>query len=145
MRDPGFARQLAETFEPGFRLNYHLAPPLLAVGSDARGRPLKRAFGPWMGAAFRLLAPMKRLRGTAFDPFGHTAERRMERELIAWYEDILARCPAALAGAEAPRWRRILAAPMDIRGYGPVKEAAAATVRDEVAVLLDGEAARAAA
>ena len=70
---------------------------------------------------------MKRLRGTPFDPFGYTAERRMERALIGWYEGLLDRCPPALAGAERERWRRILAAPMDIRGYGPVKEEAAAT------------------
>jgi len=130
--DPGFAAKLDAEFEPGFVVHHHLAPPLLPLGRDGRGRPRKRAFGPWVVPAFRLLARLKRLRGTALDPFGWTAERRMERGLIAWYEDLLDRCPAE-AG---PAWRRILEAPMAIRGYGPVKQEAAARVRAEVEGLL---------
>jgi indolepyruvate ferredoxin oxidoreductase len=134
----GFAETLAAEFEGDFRVNYHLAPPMLPLGRDARGRPRKRQFGPWMHRAFAVLAWMKRLRGTAFDPFGHTAERRMERALIGWFEDILARCPGALTEANRATWARILQAPMDIRGYGPVKEEAAAKVKAEVAGLLAG-------
>ena len=105
-----------------------------AVGRDARGRPRKRSFGPWMGGAFRALARMKRLRGTPFDLFGYTAERRMERALIGWYEDLLERCAAA--GGGGAQWAGILAAPMDIRGYGPVKEEAVSLVKAEVAAQL---------
>ena len=126
---PGFAEKLAAEFEGDFRVNYHLAPPLLPLGTDARGRPRKRAFGPWMGGVFRLLAGMKRLRGTRLDPFGRTDERRMERALIGWYEDLLARCAAELSEASLEAWTAILRAPMDIRGYGPVKAAAAAEVK----------------
>jgi indolepyruvate ferredoxin oxidoreductase len=136
--DPAFAARLAAEFEAGFTLRHHLAPPLLPSGRDARGRPRKRAFGPWVVPAFRLLARIRRLRGTALDPFGWTAERRMERGLIAWYEDLLARCPAALDDASRAAWRRILEAPMDIRGYGPVKDEAVARVRAEVDRLLAG-------
>ena len=127
-------RKLAETFEGDFRVRYHLAPPFLPAGKDARGRPLKRSFGPWMTPLFRRLAGLRRLRGTWADPFGYTAERREERALIAWYEALLDRCAAA--GGAGP-WPEILAAPMDIRGYGPVKEAAIARVKAAVAALVN--------
>ena len=135
----GFAERIARDFEGDFTVNYHLAPPLLPLGTDARGRPRKRQFGPWIRPAFAALARMKRLRGTALDPFGHTAERRMERALIGWFEDLLDRCPASPDGDEHARWTRIVAAPMDIRGYGPIKDEAAARVKAEVAALLADE------
>ena len=130
---PEFAARLAEAFEGDFRVRYHLAPPFLPAGKDARGRPLKRSFGPWMTPLFRRLAGLRRLRGTWADPFGHTAERREERALIAWYEALLDRCAAA--GGAGP-WPEILAAPMDIRGYGPVKDAAIARVKAAVAAQI---------
>jgi indolepyruvate ferredoxin oxidoreductase len=136
--DPGFAAGLGETFEDGFTLKYHLAPPLLPLGLDARGRPRKRRFGPWMGGAFRLLARMRRVRGTWADPFGHTAERRMERELIGWYGALMDRCAAEVSPESRQLWARILAAPMEMRGFGPVKAAAVARVRGEVAEALAG-------
>ena len=77
--DPAFHADIARRFTGDYRLNFHLAPPHAERGKDAGGRPLKKRFGPWMLGAFRVLAPMKRLRGTPFDPFGYTAERRMER------------------------------------------------------------------
>src|SRR5690606_29819979 len=80
--DPAFARRLREQFTGDFTLQFNLAPPMLP-GTDASGRPKKRQFGAWMLHAFRLLAPFKVLRGTVLDPFGHTAERRLERRLIA--------------------------------------------------------------
>lgn len=134
--DAGFRESLKESFEGDYRVVHHLAPPLLGGRKDARGRPLKRAFGPWIHAPFRLLARLKRLRGTAFDPFGYTAERRMERDLIGWYaalvEDLISQI-----GKTSPETLLALArAPMDIRGYGPVKEAAAAEVKAKVAATL---------
>jgi indolepyruvate ferredoxin oxidoreductase len=128
----GFEKRLHDEFEDGFRIVHHLAPPMLNAGTDARGRPLKRAFGPWIRAAFGLLARMKRLRGTAFDPFGYTAERRMERDLIAWYEGVVETCLKKLTPENAEAIAAICAAPMQIRGYGPVKEEAAARVRAEM-------------
>ena len=128
----GFEKRLHDEFEDGFRIVNHLAPPMLNTGTDARGRPLKRAFGPWIRAPFGLLARMKRLRGTAFDPFGYTAERRMERDLIAWYEGVVATCLEKLSSDNADEIAVICAGPMQIRGYGPVKEEAAARVRAEM-------------
>ncbi len=94
--DGSFRRQLAAQFSDWERLEFHLAPPVLGR-KDAEGRARKSSFGPWMMTGFRVLAAFKGLRGTAFDPFGRTAERRMERRLLADYEADLDRIVAALA------------------------------------------------
>ncbi|MCZ8261199.1 MAG: indolepyruvate ferredoxin oxidoreductase family protein [Beijerinckiaceae bacterium] len=120
----GFVEQIARDFEGEYTLRYHLAPPLLPGAPDARGRPRKRAFGGWMLGAFRLLAPLKRLRGTPFDPFGHTSERRMERALVGWYEARIAEWIRDLPERGVAALVPLAEAPMDLRGYGPVKEAA---------------------
>ncbi|MDV2967614.1 indolepyruvate ferredoxin oxidoreductase family protein [Nitratireductor aquimarinus] len=132
----GFSARIAEEFEGDYRIVHHLAPPFLASGTDARGRPLKREFGPWVRLPFRMLARMKRLRGTAFDPFGCTAERRMERELIGWYEAHVEKALAQLDTGNAATLAETLALPMQIRGYGPVKEEAAKRIRTEMAARL---------
>ncbi|MBN7763950.1 indolepyruvate ferredoxin oxidoreductase family protein [Nitratireductor aquibiodomus] len=132
----GFSTRIAEEFEGDYRIVHHLAPPFLASGTDARGRPLKREFGPWVRLPFRMLARMKRLRGTPFDPFGRTAERRMERELIGWYEAHVEKALAQLDTGNAATLAETLALPMQIRGYGPVKEEAAKRIRTEMAARL---------
>lgn len=86
----------------------------------------------------RLLARMKRLRGTPFDPFGYTEERRMERALIGWYEGMVERALARLSPETHAHLCDVLAMPMRIRGYGPVKEAAAREVRAQVEAALAG-------
>ena len=88
-RDRTFRDRLAGEFEPGFKVTYHLAPPLLSGATDPRGRPLKREYGAWMGGLFFMLKRMKALRGHLLDPFGHTAERHAERDLIVWYEQLV--------------------------------------------------------
>lgn len=120
-------------FEGDIALKYHLAPPLLSrTGPD--GRPRKRAFGQGIERGYRILARLKGLRGTPFDPFGYTAERRMERRLIRQYEkdlkEVLARADANPDAAVA-----LAELPLQIRGFGPVKEAnaaAAAKRREEL-------------
>lgn len=130
--DPAFLESLKREFEGDFRIHYHLAPPLLPPGKDARGRPNKRQFGPWMLSAFRLLARMKGLRGTVFDPFGYTAERREERALIAWYEDLVETHLDGIDAAGAADWKKRFEAPLQMRGYGPVKAEAVARVKAEI-------------
>ncbi|MEO4000941.1 indolepyruvate ferredoxin oxidoreductase family protein [Mesorhizobium sp. CAU 1732] len=128
----GFAERLSRDYEGDFRIVHHLAPPFLASGKDARGRPLKRSFGPWIRTPFAQLARMKRLRGTPLDLFGYTAERRMERDLIGWYEGVIDRALAMLSADNHSALREALAMPMQIRGYGPVKDEAAKRVRAAV-------------
>ena len=109
-----------------------MAPPLLASKRDARGRPKKRSFGPWIQTPLKVLARMKIVRGTLFDVFGYTAERRNERALIGWYEAQVERILARLDAQHFADLLAIAKAPMDIRGYGPVKEAAIHKVQAEV-------------
>jgi indolepyruvate ferredoxin oxidoreductase len=128
----GFLRQLRREFGDRATLRFHLAPPLLSRGTDARGRPRKREFGAWIVPVFRLLAPLRRLRGTWLDPFGMTADRKLERRLIDTFEaDIAALLPLLDAGnigvVEA-----IVREYLEIRGYGPVKEAAADEARERI-------------
>ncbi|SEF92433.1 indolepyruvate ferredoxin oxidoreductase family protein [Jhaorihella thermophila] len=130
MTRTGFDEQLKDQFEGDFRVVYHMAPPLLSLGRDGRGRPTKRAFGPWMGRAMRILAGMKRLRRTPFNPFGHHAEARLHRDLLRWFEAGLDRAARAVAQGERDAAMTFLTAPDDIRGYGPVRAEAAATARD---------------
>ena len=105
-------------------MRFHLAPPILG-GTDASGRPKKRSFGPWMLGAFGLLRRFKVLRGTPLDIFGYTAERRMERELIREYERDMDAVLAGLTPATRDIALELAALPLEIRGFGPVKERAA--------------------
>lgn len=124
----------AQTFEGDFALKYHLAPPMLAK-KGADGRPVKRLYGSKTGRFFPVLAKLKRLRGTPFDPFGYTSERRLERRLIRQYRKDMAmvlKAPdqnleAAIALAELP---------LQVRGFGPVKEANAKAAEVRRAELL---------
>jgi len=132
----GFLGKLREEFEGDFRVHYHMAPPFLPVGKDHRGRPRKIELGQWMQIPMRLLARLKFLRGSAFDPFGYSAERRMERELIDWYESLIETMLERLPRTGTDRLVPIAEAAMDIRGYGPVKEEAVAEVKARVEKLL---------
>ena len=128
----------AAEFDGDFRMTFHLAPPILSrKGSD--GRPVKRTFGPWMAKPLQVLSKLKILRGTPLDIFGYSAERKMERALIKQFErdmkDVLPRLDARTHDA-------ILALallPLQIRGFGPVKqvnEAKAAKRREELLALI---------
>ncbi len=123
-------------FGPKAKFRYHLAPPILNSGIDARGRPRKREFGGWMLPAFRILARLRGLRGTAFDVFGRTAERRMERGLIVEFEQLLDEILPALRVERLQDATDIVRLYMDIRGYGPVKEESVQMVHRQVAEKL---------
>ncbi|MGN1287948.1 MAG: DUF6537 domain-containing protein, partial [Bradyrhizobium sp.] len=127
--------ELKSTFDGDFTVQYHLAPPFLPARLDARGRPRKRAFGQWIQTPLRLLVRLKGLRGTPFDVFGYTAERRAERELITWYEALIDTMLGKLDAARLPDLTAIAKAPMEIRGYGPVKDAAIDKTKAEVTRL----------
>ena len=120
--DGSFARRLQAEFSGEYRIRYHLAPPL-AFGKDAAGRPAKRAFGSWMGAVFRPLARCKGLRGTAFDPFGYSPDRRRERQLINEFEALVDRWLPLLDADSANQIEQVWSCFDEIRGFGPVKKA----------------------
>ena len=122
--DENFLAGLRRDYGDRAKLRFHLAPPILNGKRDARGRPLKKEFGAWILPLFRLLASLKKLRGTAFDIFGYTAERRMERQLIATFEDTVEDILLHLEPNTIEQACGHIGAYLDIRGYGPVKEEA---------------------
>ncbi|WP_213741960.1 indolepyruvate ferredoxin oxidoreductase family protein [Bradyrhizobium sp. dw_411] len=120
--DGRFEKQLRDQFDGDFKISFNLAPPLLGGSTDALGRPRKRAFGAWMMPLFKLLAGMRGLRGTGFDIFGYSLDRRLERDLIAGYEKDVAAVLGVLSPLTLDTAIELLSLPDRIRGYGPVKE-----------------------
>jgi len=120
---PDFKRSLRQQFEGSYKLSFHLAPPLLARRDPETGHLQKQTFGPWMLGAFGVLARFKGLRGTAFDIFGYSAERRMERRLIADYETLIEEILVKLTPDNHALAVELAAIPEKIRGFGHVKEA----------------------
>ena len=120
--DGSFRRKLEDQFEGDYRLAFHLAPPLISRRDPATGELQKRRYGPWMLQAFGWLARLPRLRGTRFDIFGYTAERRTERKLI---KDYLAMLTEILGGLEVDNHAlavELARIPEQIRGFGHIKE-----------------------
>ncbi|MBK7135116.1 MAG: indolepyruvate ferredoxin oxidoreductase family protein [Rhodocyclales bacterium] len=136
--DPEFERTLASTFEGDTRLRFHLAIPMLSGTDPNTGMPKKRAYGGWMRLAMKPLAKLKFLRGTAFDPFGRTEERRLERELIGDYERTVATLLAGLRADNLAAAAEIARLPETIRGFGPIKQRSAAAARLKQADLMKG-------
>ena len=116
-----FVQKISERFEGDYTLNFHLAPPLLARPDPKTGRVTKMAFGPWMLTAFKWLARARNLRGTRWDLFGHSDERRLERELLADYERDLAALLPRLERASLVDAMALASLPEKIRGFGHVK------------------------
>ena len=133
--DGAFRDKVAGMFEGDYKLKFHLAPPLLAK-HDSKGQLIKQEFGPWMMKAFGLLAKMKGLRGGAFDVFGYTAERKMERALIAEYRNTVGGLLSKLNADNLPQAVAIASIPEDIRGYGHVKERHLKAAKQKEATLL---------
>src|SRR4029077_16362670 len=128
--DGDFLKKLRGQFEGDFKLEFNLAPPLFAARDATTGELQKRPYGAWMLQAFKLLAKLKGLRGTAFDIFGYSEERRTERRFIGEYEETMASVLAALDSQNHPMAVQIAALPEQIRGFGHVKDKNLAKVKD---------------
>ncbi|UPJ63693.1 indolepyruvate ferredoxin oxidoreductase family protein [Bradyrhizobium sp. 191] len=133
--DGEFSKALKEQFEGNSGLKVLLAPPLLAQRDPLTGRLQKREFGPWIFKAFGLLAGLKGLRGTAFDIFGYTAERKMERALPVEYSAMIRRHLDGKEPLDLPRLVALAKAADLVRGYGHIKEGNVARYRAECARL----------
>jgi len=128
-------RELDEAFDGVGRIVFHLAPPLLGR-KDAEGNPVKTRFGPWMFRAFKALARLKGLRGTPFDVFGYSSERRGERRAIRDYERLAGELIAGLTAENVGLAAEIARLPLGIRGFGHVKAANAEAAAKEEAALM---------
>jgi len=119
--DGAFLDQLKDQFDGWDSLEFHLAPPLFSKRDD-QGKLVKSVYGPWMMKAYGLLARLKGLRGGAFDVFGYTAERKMERRLLGDYEVVVEEIIDNLSAKNMGAAAALAAYPELIRGYGHVKE-----------------------
>ena len=143
--DGVFESKVSALFEGDFKLKYHLAPPLLAKKND-KGELQKQQFGAAARIAFKLLARFKGLRGTAFDVFGYTQERKQERALITEYlasmDEVLGVLARGKPGERDPA-RYVLALgiariPEQIRGFGHVKARHLAAARQNWTAQMAG-------
>jgi indolepyruvate ferredoxin oxidoreductase len=136
--DGAFLKQVETEFDgDNLRFEFHLAPPLLARRDKTTGLPRKMSFGPWLLPAFRLLAKFKGLRGTPFDPFGRTLERRTERKLIGDYEAMLDEVLAKLKPDNHHIAVGLAVIPEKIRGFGHVKQQHLTAAKADEAALLE--------
>jgi indolepyruvate ferredoxin oxidoreductase len=129
-----FEKQVRDQFEGDFKIHFNLAPPMLP-GVDASGRPKKRRFGAWMMPLFKVLAGLRGLRGTPLDVFGYSADRKLERDLIAGYEKDVATVLGLLSPLNHDIAVEFLSLPDQIRGYGPVKDASVQAAKIRYAEL----------
>jgi len=131
-----FLKRVADQFEGSYTLNFHLAPPTLGDRDPKTGHLRKRRFGPWMLPVFRILARLRRLRGTPFDVFGRSEERKLERRLIGEYEALLDEILAILSPSNHEVAIELASLPLEIRGFGHVKEANLVHVKARQEILL---------
>jgi indolepyruvate ferredoxin oxidoreductase len=132
-----FLARVARQFDGRYKLHFHLAPPIIGRRDPATGHLKKREFGPWMLRVFRLLARLRRLRGTPFDPFARSAERRTERRLIGDYERLIDEIIGHLSPANHAVAVALASLPLEIRGFGHIKEVNLARAKVKEASLLD--------
>ena len=135
--DGRFKRQLAAQFEGTYRLEFHLAPPLLSRPEQPGGRPPKKRFGSWMMIFFHILARFRWMRGQWFDPFHYQAERRLERQILADYLGLIKRLSSELNPDNYDLAIELAQLPEQIRGYGPVKQHHIERFQTRYSVLLE--------
>jgi indolepyruvate ferredoxin oxidoreductase len=133
---PEFLKSIDAEFESRKSLEFHLAPPLIARRNKATGEPRKMKFGAWMLPVFGVLAKGKSLRGGTFDPFGYTAERKLERRMITDYDALLHEVASRLTPMTHTTAVALATLPLDVKGYGHVKLTNYETVKKREAALL---------
>ena len=131
-----FTRQLQATISGKFKITHHLAPPFLTRRDSKTGKIRKIAFGPWIRPLLWLLARFKFLRGTAFDVFGYSRERRDERARIEDFEQRITDLSASLCAANHRTATEIAALALTIRGYGHIKQRSAEKAGKQMERLL---------
>ena len=131
-----FLPELRRNFGPRFKLRFHFSPPVFAPIDPDTGRPRKYEFGGWVLPVLRVLARLRFLRGSRWDPFGRSRERRTERALIAEYEALVDEILDSLDSGRYELAIEILGLAGSIRGYGPIKEQSILSYRNKLDKLL---------
>jgi indolepyruvate ferredoxin oxidoreductase len=132
-----FTKALDAQFEGDYKITFHLAPPLLGNRDPSTGRLKKTTFGPWMMKAFAILPKFKGLRGRWYDPFGHSSERKMQRQMVHDYAALIEQVLPQLNADTYALLTELLSLPLSVRGFGHVFEAAYAKAQSRQAELLD--------
>jgi len=130
-----FRDMLAAEFEGDYRVEFNLAPPLLARRDPETGHLRKRSFGRETRTLFKILSKARKLRGTPFDIFGYTAERKQERQLVEEYRGTIRAVLADLTLDNHDLAVEIASLPEHIRGYGHVKDRNIEAVKAQRAAL----------
>ena len=119
---PEYRAQLDSQFEPGYRLAFHLAPPLLSRRDAQTGRIQKQVFGAWMLNVFQLLSRLRSIRNTWLDPFAWTEERRLARQDLDRFRADIALILTRLQADNYASAGELAQLPSALRGFGPVRE-----------------------
>ncbi len=135
--DGSFEAEINKTFSGNFKVKYHMAPPIFGAQKGPLGRPKKYEFGGWMKFALQFMRRMRFLRGTAFDIFGMTAERRAQRAMIVSYEKLVEQVLSNLTAQNYAAATEILALVQSVRGYGPVFDEALETYTQNLPAKLE--------
>jgi len=133
--ETGFFEKLQSEYQGRLKPRFHFSPPWIAGIDPNSGRPRKYEYGSWIRGVLRVLAKFRFLRGTALDIFSYTKERRLERQLINDYEAMLACVCEHLDEPHFAAAVELASLPDRVRGYGPIKQAAAETAgerREEI-------------
>ena len=122
--DGGFEQDLQAQFDGDYKIKFHMAPPIFGGAKGPDGRPKKREFGGWMKGMLKIMRRMRFLRGTAFDIFGYSHERKLQRQLLADYQNLVGEIADALTKDNYAEAISLAQAILEVRGYGPVFETA---------------------
>ena len=109
--------RIQKEFGSSATYQYNLLPPIF------RGVGLKRKlkFGTWFNPFFQLLVWSRRLRGTPLDIFGYARVRRVERDLIQQYRNLIEEATESLSPSSYERSVELAKLPDMIRGYEEIK------------------------
>ncbi len=133
--DTDFLKEVEDTFEGDYKVHFNFAPPFLG-GKVMNGRPVKRQFGPWMLKSLRMLAKMRGIRHTMLDPFRFSADRKLDRQLLADYKHLIAMLQSHTTQHNYELALQLANLPKEVRGYGPVREIAAEKATQQHSVLM---------
>jgi len=135
--ETGFLDRLRDGFDGEVKLSFNMAPPLLARRNKQTGLPEKRSYSLRLLPVLKLLTRLRRLRGTVFDVFGRTEERRMERRLPEEFRALVEQLLSGLSAANHADAVAVVAAYDRVRGYGHVKTRNLELARKEVTRRLE--------
>ena len=131
-----FKRELEATFEGDYKVHFHLGQWPFG-GVDQNGKPYKKEVGPWLMQGFKVLSKFKGLRGTIFDVYRNSDERKMAHRLLAQYEQDINDCIGRIQAGNYATAVQIASLPEKVRGYGHVREQHTTAMEQERSTLLD--------